>query len=186
MMPLWLCGATGVGKSSVGWQVWLRILGTGVTAAFIDLEQVGFCPPARNVHWVRARNLAALWETYRDHGAESLVIVGPVTRPADAEFYREAVGDLTLCRLHASHGELTKRIMLRGNGIGARLAGDRLIGRPAGSLLHIASAAAAQAEALERAGLGDLSIDTDGLTVEQVADQVMARMRRASPDRWPR
>lgn len=43
---LWLCGPTGVGKSAVGFQIFMRQLGTGSATAFVDLDQVGFIAPA--------------------------------------------------------------------------------------------------------------------------------------------
>ncbi|OMI40156.1 hypothetical protein [Streptomyces sparsogenes] len=62
---LWLCGATGVGKSTVGFQLFRKALGDGRTAAYLDLDQIGFCGPTpaddpRN-HRVKSRNLAVLW-----------------------------------------------------------------------------------------------------------------------------
>lgn len=155
---LWLCGATGAGKSAVGFEVYRRTLGAGHTAAYVDLDQLGF-----SRHEVRERNLAALWQTYREAGAERLVVVGPALDPA-----------ITPCRLHAGRTELIKRIMLRGQGEGWPQPGDPLVGLPEPELLQVAERAVAEADALERAAVG-LRVDTDGLTVEEVADAVVAR-----------
>jgi len=61
---LLLTGATGVGKSAVGFEVYLRQLRAGRHAAYVDVDQVGFCFPgprdAASVHRLRARNVAAL------------------------------------------------------------------------------------------------------------------------------
>ena len=71
---LWLCGPAGVGKSAVGFQIFMQQLGAGRAAAFVDLDQVGFCEPAPSDdparHRVKASNLAALWRTYRTAGAQ--------------------------------------------------------------------------------------------------------------------
>jgi adenylylsulfate kinase-like enzyme len=60
---LLLCGATGVGKSTVGFEVYLRMSRAGSSVACIDLDQVGFCCPVpaddTGNHRVKARNLAA-------------------------------------------------------------------------------------------------------------------------------
>ncbi|MFD5312382.1 MULTISPECIES: hypothetical protein [Streptomyces] len=40
--------------------------------------------------------------------------------------------------------------------------------------MHVAGQAAAVAAGLEDAGIGDLCVDTDGLTVGQVADALVA------------
>ena len=41
---LWLHGAPAVGKSTIGWQLFMEALGEG-TAAFVDLAQLGFLHP---------------------------------------------------------------------------------------------------------------------------------------------
>ncbi|MGW2643107.1 hypothetical protein [Streptomyces sp. NPDC001348] len=65
------CGANGVGKSTVGFEVCQRVLGAGATAAYLDLDQLGFCRPVPDDpanHRVKVRNLAAVWRTYRAAG----------------------------------------------------------------------------------------------------------------------
>jgi hypothetical protein len=182
---LTLCGATGVGKSTAGFEVYRRTLRAGFAAAYIDLGQIGFCRPnpAGDVggHQVKARNLAAIWHTYRAAGAQCLIVVGPVESEAAAEAYADALprAAITLCRLHAGAGELTRRIMLRGQGGSWPQPGDPLAGQPAEYLLHVAASAAAEAEALEHAMTGALRVDTDGLTVEETADLIATRTR------WP-
>src|SRR5205814_206912 len=102
-----LCGATGVGKSTAGFEVYRRTLRAGSAAAYVDLDQIGFC---RSVaagegggHRVRARNLAAIWHTYRAAGAQCLIAAGPVESEAAAQAYADALpcAAVTLCRLHA-------------------------------------------------------------------------------------
>jgi hypothetical protein len=46
---------------------------------------------------------------------------------------------------------------------------------PAAHLRQITDKATADAKALERAALGDLRIDTDGRTIEQLADAIAAQ-----------
>ena len=55
------------------------------------------------------------------------------------------------------------------------LPGDPLIGQSEAHLRPVAAASAAEAGALERPGLGDLRIDTDGRTPAEVADLVARR-----------
>ncbi|PPS67313.1 MULTISPECIES: AAA family ATPase [Streptomyces] len=176
---LWLCGATGVGKSTVGFEVYQRVLGAGATAAYLDLDQLGFCRPASDDpanHRVKARNLAAVWRTYRAAGAQCLIMSGPVEDEATVKAYSEALPatELTLCRLHAGRQHLTERIMSRGQGGSWAQPGDPLRGQSVTRLLHVADQAVASAAGLEDAGIGDLRIDTDGYTVEQVADAITA------------
>ena len=117
-----LCGATGVGKSTAGFEVYRKTLSAGSAVAYIDLDQIGFCRPVPSgdtgIHRVKARNLAAMWHTYRAAGAQCLIVSGPVESEAAAKAYADALprAAIMLCRLHAGADELTRRIMLRGHG----------------------------------------------------------------------
>jgi adenylylsulfate kinase-like enzyme len=172
---LWLCGATGVGKSTVGFLVYQRVLRSGQVAAYIDVDQIGFSDPAPADHRMRAANLSAMWHTYRTMGAQALVAVGPVPDEASAKTYADALpaATITWCRLHAGRRELAARIRQRGQGGSWPQPGDPLKGRSTAHLLAVADGAAADADELERRAVG-LRIDTDGRTAEQTADLVLA------------
>lgn len=178
---LLVCGATGAGKSAAGFEVFLRQLRAGLAAAYIDLDQIGVISPVSaddpGGHRLKARNLADLWGAYHAAGARRLVLSGPVPDERAAALYADALpaARLTMCRLHAGPAELARRISRRGQGLSWPQPGDPLIGQPTAHLELVAAEAAAQAEALERSGLGDLCIDSDGRTVAQVADLVARR-----------
>ena len=152
---LWLCGPAAVGKSSVGWQVYQQVRRAGVTAAFVDLDQIGFRrpPPAGDPgnHRLKAANLAAVWRAFRASGARCLIAVGPLDRPQDAAAYTAALpaATITLCRLRASRQVLADRVARRGRGLTPAwgLAGDELIGQPRARLREIADQAARIVEA---------------------------------------
>jgi hypothetical protein len=157
--------------------------GNGLTAAYLDLDQVGFCWPAPAAdpgnHRVKARNLAAIWANFRAAGAQCLVAVGPVEDAAAASAYAGALpaATMTLCRLQAGPGELIRRIMRRGQGDGSwSQPGDPLIGKASAELRRIAGEAAATADRAERGEPGELRVDTDGRTAAQVADLVVAQL----------
>ncbi|WP_328609736.1 hypothetical protein OG943_11610 [Amycolatopsis sp. NBC_00345] len=103
-------------------QVFATIAASESTVAYADLDQLGFVRPEPaedpGNHRTKARNLAAIWPTFRAEGAEYLV--GDVGESVALERYVRAVpdGDLTLCRLRAGPGELTARILARGRGDG--------------------------------------------------------------------
>src|SRR5262249_42284953 len=105
---LWIYGATAVGKSTVGWQVYQGIRRAGGRAAYIDLAQLGFHQPAPiddlANHRLKASNLAAVWRNYHAAGAQCLVVVGPVDSARSAQLYRESLPGttFTLCWLRAS------------------------------------------------------------------------------------
>jgi adenylylsulfate kinase-like enzyme len=183
---LWLCGATGVGKSTIGFQIFQQVMRAGGAAAYVDLEQVGFLRPAPlddpDNHRVKVRNLAAIWQTFRESSARCLIVVGSVDDRDVVERYRASLpeGTLTMVRLHAGHDHLADRIMLRGQGDGWRAPGDPLEGQPIAILNRIVARAAASAGELERAEIGDLRIDTDGRTIEEVTQLV-----RTKASGWP-
>jgi hypothetical protein len=178
---LLVCGAVGVGKSAVGFEVFLRQLRAGVAAAYVDLGQIGFMSafPADDPggHRLRACNLADLWRAYHEAGARRLVLSGLVTDARAAAEYAGALpaANFTVCRLHAGPAELARRIARRGQGLSWAQPGDPLIGQPQAHLRRVAARAAADADALDRSCLGGLRIDTDGLSVGEAADLVSRR-----------
>ncbi|WP_091658367.1 AAA family ATPase [Micromonospora auratinigra] len=178
---LWLCGPTAVGKSTVGWQVADRSRRAGHITGFVDLGQLGFLDPAlgrdAGQHRLKAANLAAVWAGFHRHGARRLVVVGQVDHPDQLRHYRRALSAATLLlyRLHAGPHELSERIGHRGRGGGPPIVGDELRGQPAAVLARAREAAVAQAAALDRADLGDLRIDTDGRSAEEIAREVTER-----------
>jgi len=178
---LWLHGPTAVGKSDVGWQVYLRVRRAGVTAAFVDLDQFGFHRPSPagdpGNHRLKAANLAAVWRSFRASGAQCLVAVGPLEGPDDFAPYIAALpaATITLCQLHASRRTLAERVARRGRGLKTArgLGGDELIGLPAARLSEIADRAARLMDALD--GFGDLRVDTDDRPPDGIAAQILER-----------
>jgi hypothetical protein len=178
---LWLCGPTAVGKSSVGWQVYQQVRQAGVNAAFVDLDQVGFRRPVPAAdpgnHRLKAANLAALWRTFQAREAQCLIAVGPLDRPEDVAAYTSALpaATITLCQLHASRQVLVDRVAHRSHGVTRiwGLAGDELIGLPPARLYEIADQAARILDALD--GVGDLRVDTDDRSPDEIAAEILRR-----------
>ncbi len=176
-----LFGPTGVGKSTIGWQVWISILRSGATSAFVDLDQIGFLRPAPRDdpqnHHVKASNLTAIWSHYRAAGVQTLIAVGPVEDRQALDAYAAALpsADLTLVRLHANREALTDRLLARGRGEGVRLPGDELTGLSSTALREIADSAAATATATQTANLGDVSVDTSGQTLDEITAAIFAQ-----------
>jgi hypothetical protein len=182
---LLISGPTGVGKSTIGFELYLRYLRAGLTAGYIDLGQIGFISPGRpgdpGQHRLRAQNLAAMWRNYHAAGATHLVATGRVDSEAAVSTYRAALpaAAITLCRLHAGRTELTRRIMSRRDGGSWPEPGDPLRGQSAEYLADVADRAAAEADALDRSVVGPVlthavRIDTDGRSVAEAADLIEA------------
>jgi hypothetical protein len=183
---LWLCGPPAVGKSTIGYEIFTRVLGDGVPAAYIDLAQIGFCRPAPDDdpdhHRLKAHHLGRVWEGFRAAGARCLIISGNVADQETVGRYLGAIPSAawTVRRLRAGRDTLAERILLRGQGGGPAIAGDELRGRPEAELRRRAAEAAQIADALDHAGIGDLCVDTDGREVAELADLV-----RAEAGDWP-
>jgi hypothetical protein len=178
---LWLCGPAAIGKSTVGWLVYEQTRRAGITAAFVDLDQIGFHRPAPGTdpgnHRLKAANLAGVWDTFRARGADCLIAVGPLDRPEDAGVYTAALpaATITLCVLHASPPVLADRVARRGRGRTSTwgLAGDELIGQPQARLHEIADHGARILSALD--GVGDLRVDTDDRAAGEIAAEILKR-----------
>ena len=184
---LWVCGPAAVGKSTVGWQVYQRVRKSGVAAAFVDLDQIGFRRPVPagdpGNHRLKAANLASVWRSFRASGAECLIAVGPLERPEDFAHYAEALpaGTITLCRLRASRRVLAERAALRGRGVSpaSGLAGDELVGQPPERLGEIADQAARTDQTLGT--FGDLQVDTDDRPAADIATEILKRTGHPAP-----
>ncbi|MDR2985127.1 MAG: AAA family ATPase, partial [Nocardiopsaceae bacterium] len=182
---LLIAGPTGVGKSTIGFKVYINCINGGLGAGYVDLEQIGFIRPAprdaEQCHRLRARNLAAIWRNYRAAGATHLVATGPIEDRAAFQVYTEVLpaASVTLCRLRAGYDQLNQRIISRGDGGSWPQPGDPLRGQPAGALRAVAARAAQEADALDRSWPGGIAIDTDGLTVDEAAKLV------ADASGWP-
>ena len=63
---LWLCGTTGVGKSTVGYRVYVDVLRSGIPAAYVDVDQVGLLQ-----HRSERRSSAELATSLRSGGTST-------------------------------------------------------------------------------------------------------------------
>lgn len=172
---LWVSGVPGVGTSMVGYALYLRTMRAGHTVGYLDLRQVGFGGRAGTRHGVRAANVAAVWRAYRDRGADGLVITGEIDAEGAVEHYRAALptASLAVCRLHADRAALAARILPRGRQRSWGQPGDPLFGRSTEELRQVVDRAAADADVLERAGIG-VRVDSTGHDVDSTVDAVIA------------
>jgi adenylylsulfate kinase-like enzyme len=173
---LWFTGPTAVGKSTVGYQVFRRLYGTGTRTAYLDLKQITALPAADGR--LKADNLAAVWAGFRAAGARRLIVSGEADTGESIGHYADALADLTptVCRLHASPETLRQRVAERGRGGGPTIPGDPIKGLDPDGLRRVADRAAHEAAALDRTGTGDLRIDTDGRSPQEVAEDVLNRL----------
>jgi hypothetical protein len=177
---LLICGPTGVGKSTIGFRLHLRSLNAGLTAGYVDLDQIGFVSPAHpddpRMHRLKARNLSAMWRNYRAAGATHLIAVGPIENNELLQPYTDALpaATITLCRLHAGPDELEARVMSRGAGGSWPQPGDPLRGQSAEYLRAVASQAVSADAEFEREHVGTVRIDTSGHSPDESANAIAA------------
>jgi adenylylsulfate kinase-like enzyme len=165
---LWLFGPSGVGKTSVGWELFRRLERAGVPAGYVDADQVGLCYPSPaedpDNHRLKARNVGSVLRTFRAAGARSLIVSGYLNSAEVAGGYAARLpgGSVVWCRLRVDEGELRERFVRRGWAV------------------HLVDETVAEAAELDRTDFADLCVDTSGMSVAEVADHV--RERVAS---WP-
>ncbi|MFL6077002.1 MAG: hypothetical protein ACJ73S_26715 [Mycobacteriales bacterium] len=172
---LWLYGPSGVGKTSVGWELFRRFEAAGVPAGYVDADQVGLCYPAAaedpDNHRLKARNVGGVLRTFRAAGARSLIVSGYLNSAEVADGYAAWLpgGSVVWCRLRVGEGELRERFHRRG------------------WATHLVEETVAEAAELDRTDFADLCVDTSGMSVAAVADQVREQVRErvASRPRGP-
>jgi hypothetical protein len=178
---LLLCGPRGVGKSSVAFQVFLEVMGSGIKAGYVDLGQVSFCRPVPqddpDNHRVKVRNLARIWSVYQQAGARCLIAAGEIG-PDVVDAYAAAAPELHLsvCYLDAAADTIRDRLFARGRGEGPPIPGDELRGNGVASLTRLAEEAAHAAEDPKRLSIGHVRVVTDDQTVAQVAARIRAEL----------
>ncbi|MCD0442956.1 AAA family ATPase [Glycomyces sp. A-F 0318] len=122
---LLIAGRSGVGKSTVSWEVTSRLADLGVAHAFIEgdfLDQVHPAPeddPARTR--ITARNLAAVWGNYRELGQRRLIYCNTVS-VLEPDMITEAMGgDVTPVGVLLTADDAAAEERLRAREIGSYL-----------------------------------------------------------------
>ena len=124
---LWLYGPPGVGKSTIGWELFTRFSAAGRRIGYLDLDQVGMCygPPTAQSwvpeplsdegrHLLQARNLEAMLPGFAAAGAEGVIVSGLVDRSREADPSLLPHAALTALRLRVDPQALRHRLEGRG------------------------------------------------------------------------
>lgn len=165
---LWLCGPSGIGKSTVGFEIYRQLGLEGRNTAFVDADQLGLTYPAPADdpvnHRVKARNLGAVWQVLRARGIDSLVLSGVIESADHISEYAGRVpgAAVTLCRLRADRATLIERFVNRG------------------FMTQLAEENADEAEEMDRLDFAELCVDTGGMSVTEAA-----RLVRERAADWP-
>jgi adenylylsulfate kinase len=159
-----LTGPVGVGKTTVAQAISDLLSEHGLAHAVVDQDWLRAClpaPPHDTFHMALGlKNLAAVWANYCAAGAERLIIADVVETERDRAQYQTAVpgADVTVVRLHATLPTLHARLARRD--AGASLAWHQ---QRAAELILL----------MERNGIGDLIINTEGKTEGEVAWEIV-------------
>ncbi|MBA2558190.1 MAG: hypothetical protein H0V12_12750 [Chloroflexi bacterium] len=112
-----ISGPAGVGKSSVAFETSLQLQRDGIEHALIDTDELDHIfPVPADLAVITERNLAAMWRTFSDRGAQRLILVGVyLARPTELEWIGRAVPNarFTLVGLRASEPTLHDRVRQR-------------------------------------------------------------------------
>lgn len=98
---LWLCGPPGVGKSTVGWEIFSQLTRAGIEVGYIDIDQLGMCLPEAasdpGRYRMKAQNLGSVVANFRAAGARCVVVSGvaDAARGVHADMPRPATPAIT-------------------------------------------------------------------------------------------
>ncbi|HYO48315.1 MAG TPA: hypothetical protein VEW94_00580 [Chloroflexia bacterium] len=161
-----ITGPVGVGKTAVASALSGFLEQTGIPHALIDMDWLRWCYPTPSndpFHMALGlRNLAAVWSNYQAVGARRLIIVDIVETSEALAEYHTAIPDasIVVARLQAPLPTILHR--LRGRETGA-------------SLTWHEQRADELARLMAEQAVEDLLIQTEGKTVEEIAQEVLTR-----------
>lgn len=161
-------GPRAVGTSMAAWQVLMASIASGHPTGYLDLEQLGFLPPALQESSLATKvaNVATCWAGFRNQGTERLVLCGHFDSD-DLKAVRDVLPSLFVVALTATPETLLDRAGRRQRHKDIWLPGDDLYGCDDGYvrelLLHAAAFDAEDA---------DLVISTDRVTPEDIAARI--------------
>jgi chloramphenicol 3-O-phosphotransferase len=114
-----LSGGGGVGKTTIAQSIGRLLTSRRHLTGVLDLDAIAqFGPPQpaavsglRFHDQLRVRNLAAVWITYRDAGAQFMVVSGHVETPELRAAYAESLADcdVQMARLHTPADLIAER-----------------------------------------------------------------------------
>ena len=117
MIPpwVWLYGPPGVGKSSIGYELYTRLAGEGRCVGFVELDQIGMCMPAPTAVRSAAKvdNVLAMLNHFGLAGAEAVVVSGDIAGAPMDDLLQRAATRPVLCRLRAEFDVIVERLNIR-------------------------------------------------------------------------
>jgi hypothetical protein len=169
-----MSGPGGVGLSTVGYQTYSRIAGTGEPTGYLDAYQLGFLgahPRSAELAPIRARTVSVIAANFARHGARTVVVSGdPCTVRLLAG---TSAGAASIVWLDASPAALAERITARARGEGPGIPGDHRRGLSGEDLAGAIDAAVSESSGRDLLPPRTVAIDTTGMDPCAVADAVV-------------
>ncbi|WP_457965888.1 ATP-binding protein [Arthrobacter sp. D1-29] len=167
-----ITGAGGIGLSTTGFLAFLQRMWSGERIGYIDSHQLGFVgadPHAPEAAPLRAANSAALAAVMARRGIGHVIITAD---PQTARAVTAIAQPAHLYWLDASDEVIESRHRVRAEGGGPPLAGDHRLGLDDLSIRAAVAAAIIEARDEALRPNGATIINTDGLSAEEVAQQI--------------
>lgn len=170
MTLLVISGTVGVGKTTVANELSTLLESRNVAHTFIDLDALAATFPRRDGDpfgdTLALTNLHGVWRNCRDYGSRNLIIVCVVETPDYAARLSHTVdiANPIVCELRANPTSLIGRVRTREVG-SAQLWHERR--------------SLSLADDLAKAGLADLTVETDNRSVTDIAREIDAQVRWA-------
>ena len=173
---LLLCGPSGSGKSSVGWEIYYTLIRKGLPVAHADLDEIGYGPPGHFGSFeMKFRNVGAVWRSYSDAGASAFIVSGLRALQEDVLVCAAAVpGSVpTAVVLTLTAAEQRERIVTRGRALYALERGGGSSAQTPEELERVVAAARQELEDEVETIPDALVLDTVGVSVTEIARRVM-------------
>lgn len=160
-----ITGPVGAGKTTVALMVAELLEQAEIAHSCVDLDALRWHYPSLPEDPFSARlairNLAAIWRNFQEYGATCLVVADVIETRDELERYKGALpgADIFVTRLRASLETLAQRVRQRETG--------------SGLAWHLARAPVL-AEIMDRNRVENLLIETDGKSVQQIAEEILA------------
>ena len=119
---LFLGGRSGVGKSSVAFEIHFRLAALGVRHGVIEGDNLDLAYPPPWEHNLAERNLTAMWANYRDLGYRRLVYTNTVSVRFTPDLARAMGDDPDVTAVLLTASDETARNRLARREIGSALA----------------------------------------------------------------
>ena len=157
---LWITGPAGVGKSTVSWQLFTELAGSGTRTAFADADQLCMCYPAppddpgRDL--IRARNAGVVIRNGQAAGARRVIVNGVVDPVLGVRRDLLQQAAVMVCRLRADPDEVVRRFAGRQRASG-------------GDALGLVREVRDGCDRMDASDFADVCVDTTGVPAGEVA-----------------